>query len=164
MKHLKSSNPVEFRPGPNPFVIRELGNLEKFQSQDPEKFVSSMRRFLDEAGWFDPMKEHVIVCTLSARLDITGFSLVHIGSEDESLCVPSDIFRAVICTGNNRFILCHNHPGGNPSPSLPDQNSTIRVREGADLLGLKFIDHIIIGDPESHKYNAYFSFREAGIL
>lgn len=59
---------------------------------------------------------------------------------------PRQIFEETIKIGMNKFILVHNHPSGDSTPSLQDIELTKRIEEGAKLLGLQLIDHIIIGD------------------
>ncbi|KAB2641318.1 MAG: JAB domain-containing protein, partial [Verrucomicrobia bacterium] len=61
------------------------------------------------------------------------------------------------------FILIHNHPSGDPSPSRSDESTTRRVVEAANLMQVRFIDHIIIGKPSPGRC-AYYSFREAGLI
>lgn len=56
------------------------------------------------------------------------------------------IFEETIKTGMSNFILVHNHPSGDVTPSTKDMELTKEIKEGANLLGLNLIDHIIIGD------------------
>jgi DNA repair protein RadC len=56
------------------------------------------------------------------------------------------------------IILVHNHPSGDPTPSREDREITRRLKEGGDLLGIRVLDHIIIGD------GSYLSFVEQGLL
>ena len=56
------------------------------------------------------------------------------------------------------LVLVHNHPSGDPSPSREDVSFTRRVKEAGDLVGIRLLDHIIIGD------NSYISLKERGIL
>ncbi len=56
------------------------------------------------------------------------------------------IFEETLKTGMNKFILVHNHPSGNATPSMQDIELTKRVEEGAKLLELQLLDHIVIGD------------------
>ena len=56
------------------------------------------------------------------------------------------------------IILCHNHPSGNRDPSKADINITRKLKEAAELMDIKLLDHIIIAD------NSYFSFLDEGVL
>ncbi len=66
---------------------------------------------------------------------------------------------AVITSGSERFVLVHNHPDGDPTPSQADIEATQRVMRAADLCGLALEDHLII-DPAG----SWYSLREGGTL
>ena len=89
--------------------------------------------------------------------------MVSLGTVNESSAHPREILRPVITRGAAGFIVVHNHPSGDPSPSRADEIVTRRIIEAADLMQVNFHDHIIIGKPSPGR-NAYFSFREAGII
>jgi DNA repair protein RadC len=57
----------------------------------------------------------------------------------------------------------HNHPAGDPSPSLNDTKVTKKVHEASETMQVRFIDHVIIGRPAEGR-SGYFSYREAGLL
>lgn len=107
--------------------------------------------------------EQVMVATLDTRLRHLGSSLISSGSVNESIAHPRDILRPVITRSAHGFVLIHNHPSGDPAPSRADQEVTRRVSEAASLMQVRFVDHIIIGKPQAGR-NAWYSFREAGIL
>jgi DNA repair protein RadC len=77
---------------------------------------------------------------------------------------PRDVLRPAIAHAAWGFILVHNHPSGDPSPSDADFRMTRRIREASEVLGIKFLDHVIIGAPSETRSSPYVSFREAGIL
>ncbi len=56
------------------------------------------------------------------------------------------IFEETIKTGMNKFILVHNHPSGDATPSIKDIELTKRIKEASKLLDLQLLDHIVIGD------------------
>lgn len=108
-------------------------------------------------------KEHLHVIILDTRLRAVGFHLVSMGSLTEASAHPREIFRPVIIAAGYGFALTHNHPSGDPAPSFQDERFTRRMVEAADLMGLRFIDHIVVGRPEGGR-SPYYSFREAGII
>ena len=57
----------------------------------------------------------------------------------------------------------HNHPSGDPSPSSADEAMTRRITEVSGLLQIRFVDHVIVGEPAPGR-SPYFSFREAGLI
>ena len=79
------------------------------------------------------------------------------GTVNESLAAPREIFRPAIIHSAYAFVLVHNHPSGDTSPSEADLQLTKRVAAAAQILQIKFLDHVIVGQ-------GYFSFQEAGLL
>src|SRR6267143_1465810 len=67
--------------------------------------------------WFDESKETLVVLLLSTRYVIDGYSLVSIGTLNESFAHPREIFRAAVASGSFAIIVMHNHPSGDPRPS-----------------------------------------------
>lgn len=108
-------------------------------------------------------QEQVFVAVLDSRLRHIGTTLISIGSVNESTAHPREILRPVITRGAYGFILIHNHPSGDPSPSRADEVVTKRLVEAAELMQLRFLDHIIIGRPSPGRA-PYFSFRQAGLV
>jgi DNA repair protein RadC len=85
------------------------------------------------------------------------------GTLNESLAHPREIFKAAITHSAFSFILVHNHPSGDASPSEADTRLTRRIAEAGKILQIQLLDHVIIGSP-SDGCAGYFSFKEAGIL
>lgn len=108
-------------------------------------------------------QEHVLVAVVDSRLRHIGTSVVSVGTVNESSAHPREILRPVLSRGGYGFILIHNHPSGDPSPSNSDLQVTRRINEAAELMQLRFLDHIVIGRPSPGR-EPYFSFREAGIV
>ncbi|MCX6878527.1 MAG: DNA repair protein RadC [Verrucomicrobia bacterium] len=108
-------------------------------------------------------QEQVVVVTVDTRLRHGGTTVVSVGTVNESNAHPREILRPVITRGAYGFILVHNHPSGDPSPSRSDEATTRRLVEAANLMQVRFIDHIIIGRPAPGRA-AYYSFKEAGLV
>jgi DNA repair protein RadC len=108
-------------------------------------------------------KESLRVILLDTRYHLIRVEEVSLGSVNESIAHPRDVFRpAVICSAY-AVIVVHNHPSGDASPSQTDHSLTRRLAEAAELLQIKLLDHIIIGAPADGS-PGYFSFKEAGVL
>ena len=106
-------------------------------------------------------------CLRTVLLD-TRFRLIAVrevsqGSLNESLAHPREIFKPAITHSAHSFVLVHNHPSGDPSPSEADLRLTRRVVEGARFLQIQMLDHLILGRPFQNR-PGYFSFKEAGII
>ena len=108
-------------------------------------------------------QEQVVVAVVDTRLRHIGTTVVSVGTVSESTAHPREILRPVITRGAHGFVLIHNHPSGDPSPSRADEAVTRRLVEAASLMQVRFLDHVIIGKA-AHGRSPYFSFREAGLV
>jgi len=107
--------------------------------------------------------ESLRVALLDTRLRATRFVIISHGSVNETIAHPRDILHPAVLHQAHAFLLVHNHPSGDPSPSRADRELTRRVSDAAGLLQINFIDHVIIGRA-TPCHSAYFSFGEAGLL
>lgn len=103
--------------------------------------------------------ETLLVATLNSRLHLIRSVTISIGTADATPSVIRDVVRPALIDQAPAFVVMHNHPSGDPSPSRADQLFTTRLREASDLLNLTFIDHLIIGRPQNGK-DPYYSFAE----
>ena len=102
-------------------------------------------------------KEHFISLHLDGKNRIVCFDRVSVGSLNQCLVVPRDLLKTACVVSAAALILIHNHPTGDPEPSREDLDITRRIKEAGDLLGIRILDHIIIGD-------SYLSFAERGLI
>jgi DNA repair protein RadC len=107
--------------------------------------------------------ENAIVVTVNSRLEHTSTTTVSIGTVNETTAHPREIMRPVISRNAYGFILIHNHPSGDPSPSRADHRITEGLVKAAEIMQIKLIDHVIIGRPSPGR-SAFFSFRAAGVI
>lgn len=125
------------------------------------KIVEYMKGAFDER----PEQESIYVVFLNRKSKIIGRYLATIGTQTSALASPSLILRSVILASATSFVMVHNHPSGDPCPSLQDMQITRLMREAAKACDLLFIDHVIIGDPISDPLHAgFYSFRNAGMI
>ncbi len=103
-------------------------------------------------------QELVYAMFLDSKNCLIKDALIFKGTVNASMASPREIFVEAMRNRAVGIILVHNHPSGDPTPSQEDYLLTNRIRQGAKLLGVRFLDHIIIGD------NTYFSYRKEGIL
>jgi DNA repair protein RadC len=108
-------------------------------------------------------QEELHVLILNTRMKLVHAHELTAGTLNESVAHPRDIIGCAVKHNAHAFILAHNHPSGDPSPSEADRQLTRRIRDAAELMRIIFADHVIIGAPRPGA-KSYFSFREAGML
>jgi DNA repair protein RadC len=96
--------------------------------------------------WED--EERFAVLLLDVKNRLLGTQLLTIGTATETLANPRDIFRAVLRQGGTRVIIAHNHPSGNVEPSQEDLSLTRKLLQGAQVLNIPLLDHLILGNGE----------------
>ena len=87
--------------------------------------------------------------------------LVSVGHADGTAEIDAGaIFREALKAGAEEIIVAHNHPSGDPTPSKADYDTTVKLNDGANLVGLELLDHLIIGAPESANGLGFVSLAE----
>lgn len=97
-------------------------------------------------------REQFLVCCLDAKNTSIGVNIVSIGTLTLSLVHPREVFKPAILLNACAIIAVHNHPSGDPSPSPEDRTLTIRPREAGELLGIRLLDHLILGDDRLYSF------------
>lgn len=139
--------------------LRECPSPESLMSMDrPAKAVEYWHQHIATSSHYNADVECVAVLVLNTHLRIKGHYLVSVGSLNEAMAHPREIFRVAIMAAAYAIVLMHNHPSGDATSSDADRRLTRRVRDAGELLRIEFCDHIIVG------HQRYFSFREAGLL
>ena len=90
--------------------------------------------------------EIVKILILNTKNIVQKIVDISIGNTSSAPIERKRIFEEILKTGMSTFILVHNHPSGDVTPSMNDIKTTKEINMGAELLGLKLLDHIIIGD------------------
>lgn len=103
-------------------------------------------------------REKLLLCMFDIKSALIGDEIISVGTVNASLVSPREIFKQALQAKAVQIILLHNHPSGIPTPSEQDRLVTRRILECGELLGIRLVDHIIIGD------NMYFSFKEENLL
>jgi DNA repair protein RadC len=130
---------------------RKLEHLDRFTSprQVFDYFHHEFR---------DSRKEYFLVLLLDGKNRIIRRVQISEGSLNQSIVHPREVFSPAVKESAAAVILVHNHPTGDPAPSTEDIAITRRLREAGDIMGIKVLDHIIVGDGE------FLSFVERGLL
>lgn len=103
-------------------------------------------------------KEKLILAMFDSDCHLIRDTVLSVGTVNASLVSAREIFIEALRQQAVAVILLHNHPSGNPHPSIQDQKATEQVAKCGRMLGIQLSDHIIIGDHQ------YFSFKERGLL
>ena len=103
-------------------------------------------------------REHLVALYLNARNHLIEKQIISIGSVTEGIVHPREVFSPALKLNAVHIILSHNHPSGDPSPSLDDIAITKRLIKAGKLLGIELLDHVIVSK-ENH-----YSFREKGLI
>ena len=120
----------------------------------PEVAVECIRPLIDGAD-----REYVIACGVDARHKPVYIERVAIGSADTYILSAHELFKAALLCNATGIFLFHNHPSGEPQPSADDKDMTTRLRLSGELVGVRLVDHIIVGDN-----GKYYSFRENNLI
>jgi len=138
----------------------ELGRRIHFSTCEyGKKVVSSSglaRRLIEQMKDFE--QEHFLVIFLNTKNLIIKETTLFIGSLNKSIAHPREIFKEALKVSAASVILVHNHPSGDANPSMADIKLTLRIEKASFAIGIKLLDHLIIGKKE------YCSMREQGIL
>ena len=103
-------------------------------------------------------REYFVVLLLDAKHRVNGLNVVAIGSLMSNIIHPREVFKPACLANAACVILGHNHPSGDPSPSRVDIELTRRLVKAGEVLGIKVLDHIIIGEGQ------YTSFADRGLI
>ena len=107
----------------------------------------------------DADKEHFLLLALNNKNRVNGFKVISTGSLTASLVHPREVWRCALHLCAAAVVFVHNHPTGDPAPSPEDQEITRRLKETADVLGIRMLDHLVLGDNDR-----FFSFSDKGLL
>jgi DNA repair protein RadC len=117
----------------------------------------------DVAEYFEPrlraeVNESLHVAGLDAKNQVRLVQCVARGGVSTCAVSPADVLRPLLLNACSGAIVVHNHPSGDPTPSRDDIELTTRLVRGGTLLGVRVVDHVIIGA------DGYFSFLDGGLL
>lgn len=102
-------------------------------------------------------EEHLYLIALNTKTKPLGVFEVSHGTANASMVNPGEIFIRLLLVGASSFVVSHNHPSGDCTPSKEDIQTTRRLKECADIMGIMLLDHIIVGDE-------YSSLKESGYI
>ncbi|WP_281183976.1 DNA repair protein RadC [Trichlorobacter lovleyi] len=135
-------------------VHEEISNYLKTGQRytSPSQVYETFRFLINE------IKEMFICLHLDGKNRILCTDIVSMGSLNQSIVHPRSVFQTACLSSAAAIICVHNHPSGDPTPSSEDISITRRLKEAGEIMGIKILDHIIVGD------NDFCSFVEKGLM
>ncbi len=106
----------------------------------------------------DSDREQFIIACLNTKNEPINISVVSVGTLNKTIVHPREVFKTAILSNAASIMAFHNHPSGDTEPSQQDIQLTNRLYEVGELLGIKLLDHLIIG------YGTFTSLKEKGYL
>ncbi len=142
-------------PGTVPFqrLVLERQACARIKVSSPEEVADMVR---EQIG--DTAQEHCGVVAVNSSNEAIGVTQVSIGGLADTVVDPRVIFAPLLAMGAVAFVLYHNHPSGSLEPSEADVTLTRKLREGAKLLSLTMLDHVIV------THNGFTSMQMRGML
>ena len=105
----------------------------------------------------EPTEVFAILC-LTTKYRVIAYHEVSRGTLDSTLVHPREVFKAALLANAAAIIVCHNHPSGDPTPTVDDIEVTRRLAATGQVVGIEVLDHIVVGD------GRYYSFKEGARL
>ena len=118
---------------------------------DPQQIFDAFRWLNNET------KEWFVSCHLDGKNRIQCIEVVSLGSLNQAVVHPREVFKSALLSNSAAILILHNHPSGDPTPSKEDISITKRLRECGDIIGIRVLDSIIIGE-------SYYSFVSNGLM
>ena len=122
------------------------------------KITSAERVYTHLSEYQNLEREYFIVVTLDSASRVIETRVISIGTLNQSLVHPREVFRPAILDNAAGIIVAHNHPSGQVEPSIEDRRVTKRLKEVGKLVGIELLDHVILTD------NGYYSFSEEDLV
>ncbi|MCD4741587.1 MAG: JAB domain-containing protein [Desulfobacteraceae bacterium] len=131
-------------------MVREIESVKAGKAQDVfEKVLKDL---------FNPFQESFFVIFFNAKNQVLGFQELFKGGLTGSTVDAPTLLKSVLLANAVSFIIAHNHPSGEVTPSPSDRQVTERIKTASDTIGLNLFDHLVFSDKD------YFSFAENSIL
>ena len=126
-------------------IIRETVSSYRAQAIQGKKIVGTEAAMLAALNLFtDQDQEELVVIFLSTKNQVLKTSRIFKGTLNMSVCTPREVFKEALTVPCAGFIMAHNHPSGDPTPSAADVQTTKRFIEAGEILGIHCLDHVVV--------------------
>jgi DNA repair protein RadC len=143
------------------FTVHDSGNAtgKKWHTGQPVRNADDLWNFAKGIyATMDADKEHFVLLAFNNKNRVIGYKLISTGSLTASLVHPREVWRAGLFFDAAAVAFIHNHPSGDPAPSAEDIDITKRLKDVGDIIGIRVLDHVILGE------DRFFSFNNRGML
>lgn len=135
-----------------PLKIKKIRKLPDISITSPEITAKYMR---ENFALEEKTEEFLYLICLNNKNEGEGVFLVSRGTVNMSCASPAEILKRVLMMNSPNFIILHNHPSGNVTPSMADKNVTDRVKKLAEEMGLSLLDSIIVGAKDFYSFSEH---------
>ena len=135
-------------------MVKEKELIYNGRLTDPEAAAAFAGHFFKNAT-----REMLVVVSLDAKKMPIAAEVVSVGLLSSCMVGMPEVFRHAITACADALLCFHNHPSSSMAPSAEDIRATRRMKEAGELLGIRLLDHIILGDG-----GAYVSLQREGYL
>jgi len=127
--------------------------------KNPFSFSSSADVYEKMKAYQKADREIFVVLFLNPKNVVTNIETHTIGSFDSTSVYPHQILRSALLNNACSIICVHNHPSGDPDPSISDREITRQISIASHVVGIRLLDHVVMGD-----HGRYFSFADDGLI
>lgn len=138
-----------------PYMTKTEICKEKINVNSPEKVFEMLNTYFNLGL---RSEEYMYMISMDTKCNIIGVFEVSHGCINQSIMSPREVFMKALLSGAASFILAHNHPSGNCSPSQEDHNCCRKINEVGKMMNIELSDFLIVSE------NTYYSFKEQGYL
>jgi len=139
-------------------ILASLELSKRYLIRTNRRITSAADVYRELAKYADRSQEYFLTITLDGASHIIQTRTVFIGTLNQSLVHPREVFADAISDRAAGIIIAHNHPSGTLEPSRADMQITQRLKEVAKLVGIELLDHVILTE------EGYYSFSDEGVL
>lgn len=123
--------------------------------QKAAEFARSLYYEINENECRCPCKEQLMTCCVTTKNEPIVVEYTSIGDSQSTVASMKEIFLPAILTNSTGIICFHNHPSGDPTPSIADKIMSKKLNDAGEILGIEIVDNIIISESRG-----YYSFKE----
>jgi DNA repair protein RadC len=139
-------------------ILASIELAKRYTSQNNRKITSAEDVYSELKSFTNKKQEYFLTITLDGASHIINTRTVFIGTLNQSLVHPREVFADAIADRSAGIIIAHNHPSRTLIPSRADISITQRLKEVSKLVGIELLDHIILAK------DGFYSFADEGLL